>query len=362
LTRRFAAVLLSLLLLVQPVLVSAAGYEYKVTYEFENRGTAPLVLTDMDVAVPMFMNSSWQKVRLAEASVSFTVEELDEDGSKGAVMGVPRTLGPGESTSFTVSYAMESTARAVPGFSQSDAEPLSSIPQSLVDAYCFPTETFQSDHPLIASKAQEVAGGATTVLEAVDLLVEYVKGEITYRNFEVPMYPNATLQDGLGDCDDQSILLISMLRNLGIPSYLQVGVYIHPSIDDSETSWDGHLTNTQTGVGWHGWAMVYVPPWGWVPVDLTLTSSNDGLEFLRRAPEYGGNVLTAYEVSRQPYIGESLETRDRIIGSTLYVTIIDEATEIQESSLGMDAWLVAGLGASVAAALVMMFVSGRKAS
>jgi hypothetical protein len=22
-------------------------------------------------------------------------------------------------------------------------------------------------------------------------------------------------------------------------------------------------------IGWHGWAMVYIPPWGWLPVDLT---------------------------------------------------------------------------------------------
>jgi len=362
LTRRFAVLLLALLFLVQPVLGKTASYEYTVTYVLENKGTAPLELTDMDVAVPMFMNTSWQTVRLAEASVPYTVMEIDADGGMGAVMGVTRTLGPGESTSFTASYAMEPTPRAVPGFGSSDAEPLSSIPQTLVDTYCVSTETFQSDHPLIASRAQEVAGGAATVLEALDLLVEYVMGETTYRNFEVPMYPNATLLDGLGDCDDQSILLISMLRSLGIPSYLQVGVYIHPSIDDTDTSWDGHLTNTRSGVGWHGWAVVYVPPWGWVPVDLTLTSSNDGLELLRKAPEYEGNVVAAYEVSRQPYIGESLEVRDRVVGSGLYVTIIDEASEVHVGGLGGDEWFVAGLGAAVAVALVMMFVSGRKAS
>ena len=97
-------------------------------------------------------------------------------------------------------------------------------------------------------------------------------------------------------------------------------------------------------------------------MDLTLTNSNDGLELLRKAPEYEGNVVAAYEVSRQPYIGESLEVRDRVVGSGLYVTIIDEAAEVHVGGLGGDAWFVAGLGAAVAAALVMMFVSGRKAS
>jgi hypothetical protein len=277
-------------------------------------------------------------------------------------MGVRRTLGPRESTSFTAVYAIESTARAVPGFDPSEAEPLSSVPEELADAYCVATETFMSGHPLIASRAMEVAGDAATVLEALSLLVEYVREETTYANFEVPMHPNATLIDGLGDCDDQSILLISMLRSLGVPAYLQVGVYIHPNIEDSETSWEGHLTNTRRGVGWHGWAMVYVPPWGWVPVDLTLTSSEDGLELLRKAPEYGGNVVAAYDVSRQPYIADSLATREKIIDSGLYVTITDEAEEAQGGGLGVEAWLVAGLGVVVAVALVMMFISGRRAS
>jgi len=362
LNRRLAALLLVTLCIVQPVQGRAARYEYRVTYVYENRGAAPLELTDMDVAVPLFMNSSWQNVRLAEASVPYFVKEMDADGGLGAVMGVKRTLGPGESTSFTASYAVESSSRAVPGFDVSEAEPLSSVPKELADAYCVVTETFQSNHPLIASRAREVAGDAATVLEALDLLVEYVREETTYTNFEVPMYPNTTLINGLGDCDDQSILLISMLRSLGVPAYLQVGVYIHPNIEDSETSWEGHLTSTQRGVGWHGWAMVYVPPWGWVPVDLTLTSSQDGLELLRKAPEYGGNVVAAYDVSRQPYIGESLATRSRIVGSDLYVAITDEAQEVQGGGLGFEAWFIAGLGAVVAAALVMMFVSGRRAS
>jgi hypothetical protein len=97
-------------------------------------------------------------------------------------------------------------------------------------------------------------------------------------------------------------------------------------------------------------------------VDLTLTSSEDGLELLRKAPEYGGNVVAAYDVSRQPYIADSLATREKIIDSGLYVTITDEAEEAQGGGLGVEAWLVAGLGVVVAAALVMMFISGRRAS
>jgi hypothetical protein len=350
------------LLLVQPAYASAAKYEYTMSYVIENRGSVPQELMDEDVAVPLFMNTSWQTIRMKEASVPYTVKDMDVDGGRGAVMDVSRTLNPGESASFTVTFMIESTGSAVPGFNPSEAGPASDIPRSLVDAYSVATETFRSDDPVIASRARDIVGDADTVLGSLDLLIEYVTSEITYYNFEVPRYPNTTLSEGLGDCDDQSILLISMLRSLGLPAYLQVGIYINPNINDDQTSWQGHLTNTCRGVGWHGWAMVYVPPWGWVPVDLTLTTSKDGLELLKKAPEYSGSVIPAYAVSKQPYIGDALGTRTRIIGSDIYVTITDEAAEVYGGGLGGEAYLVAGLGLAVAAALVLMFVSGRRGS
>jgi hypothetical protein len=360
LSRRFPLLLLATLLLVQPAYASATKYEYTMSYVMENRGSGPLELPDEDVAVPLFMNTSWQTIRMKDASVPYTVKVMDVDGSRGAVMGVSRTLNPGESSSFTVTFTIESTGRTVPSFNPSEAGSASDIPRSIVDAYSVATETFRSDDPVIAFKAREVVGNADTVLESLELLIEYVTSKTTYYNFEVPRYPNTTLAEGLGDCDDQSILLVSMLRSLGLPAYLQVGIYIHPNINDDQTSWQGHLTNTCRGVGWHGWAIVYVPPWGWVPVDLTLTTSKDGLELLKNAPEYSGNVIAAYDVSKQPYIGDALETRARVIGSDIYVTVTDEAAEVYDGGLGGEAYLVAGLGLAVVVALVFMFVSGRK--
>ena len=354
--------LVVILCLAQPTQAIASEYNYSITYVFENRGQTPLELIESDLTVPLFMNTSKQIVKVKEASAGYTSETVDVDGNQAATMTVGRILSPGQSITFTVFYVIYSEAWSVPGFSLSEAEGSSSIPSTLIDQYTRPSETFMSDDPHIAAKAEEVVGDADTVLETLILLVEYVSGETTYYNFEVPRYPNATLSEETGDCDDQSILLISMLRSLGVPAYLQVGIYVHPSISDSQTSWEGHLINTRSGVGWHGWAMVYVPPWGWVPVDLTLTSEKDGLELLRKAPEYNGNVVSALNVSRQPYIGETLATRARILGSGLYVTVIDEAEEINGGGLGSEVYLVAGLGLAVMAAIVLMFVSSRKGS
>ena len=182
----------------------------------------------------------------------------------------------------------------------------------------------------------------------------------TYCNFEVPQYPSDTLANHLGDCDDQSILLITMLRSLGIPAYLQVGIYIHPSIDDSDTSWEGHLTNEAKGVGWHGWTMVYIPPWGWVPVDLTLTSAKSGLDLIQNSPEYGVNIIPVMNVSTQPYIGATLETRERIINSSIYVTVSDEAHAVYGADNPFQNYLLIGLGLALLVSIGLMFRSSGK--
>jgi hypothetical protein len=188
-------------------------------------------------------------------------------------------------------------------------------------------------------------------------LVEYIINNTTYCNFEVPQYPSATLENHLGDCDDQSILLITICRSLGIPAYLQVGIYINPNIDDMDSSWEGHLATEADGVGWHGWAMIYIPPWGWTPVDLTLTSEESGFELIKHAPEYSPNIIPVLNVSKQPYVGETLITRERIINSSLYVTVSNEAYIVYNSENPLQNYILLGLGAVLIVTIGLMFIS-----
>jgi hypothetical protein len=213
--------------------------------------------------------------------------------------------------------------------------------------------------PEISSLAKRLSYDQHTVLDIVIRMLLWFRENTTYCNYEVPIYPTKILEDGLGDCDDQSILFITMCRSLGIPAYLQVGIIIHSSIGDSKTSWEGHLTNTQEGVGWHGWAMVYIPPWGWVPVDLTLTQSEEGVDILKKSPEYNSNIITALNISNQPYIGETLSTRERIINSTLFITVIDEAHLVKNTPIWVNYGII-GIGLAVLTSIILMFRTGGK--
>lgn len=62
-----------------------------------------------------------------------------------------------------------------------------------------------------------------------------------------------TLQAGHGDCGEQTMLLIALMRMNGIPARWQSGW----------TFTDGDYNNI------HDWAEIYLAPYGWIPVDVT---------------------------------------------------------------------------------------------
>lgn len=330
-----------------------------------NNGSEPIKIDETDHTVPLFANSSLQTVWITKSSTSYTVKVVDDDGNMGAVMEIDDILQPGEVIGFNVTYTIDSLDTKKPTLSLEAAQNFNALPSSLVSKYTVATETFMVEDQTIKSKAQEIAGGEETVLGAVTKLIEYVTSSTTYQNFELPQYPNITMSTKRGDCDDQSILLVSMARSLGIPAYLEVGVVINPAIEDSETSWGGHLSNSQDGIGWHGWAMIFIPPWDWIPVDLTLTSANSGLELLQKAPEYESNVVKCFDVNLQGYVGDAISTRNRIMNSTIYVALTDKADLVNtydNFKINSDMIMISGLGIAVTGAIVLMFVSGRRKS
>jgi len=344
-------------------LVSAADsttYFYKLDYTFENRGDEDYPFEREDYTLPLFINNSWQIVTIMNISGGYTLDVIDLDGNRGVIMDVDDTLPPGENLSFSIEYQIVSSSQERPTFTMDEADGFSAIPPELVSEYTGHTESFTVNDPIIIDVAQRASKGDETVLGTVANLLDYVTQNTTYCNFETPRYPLDTLSDNLGDCDDQSLLLISMARSLGIPAYLKVGVIIHPSIVDSDTSWDGHLENDADGIGWHGWVMIYIPPWGWVPVDLTLIDEDTGLDYIINSPEYDPNIIEALDVSEQAYIGDTVATRERIIVSDLHVTIIDEAGEVYGNGLGTETYLILVIGSALAVAIFMMFrASGR---
>jgi len=340
--------------------VETYRYRYVMSYVFENRGSAPFTLDQDDASVPIFVNNGHQTVTVTSSDPALGDSYVDDDGNSLRNCGIPLTINPGQKLSYAVVYEIASSDDPSISINTNDAGGISDIPPSLVAQYVFPTETFTSNNTDVMEKARQLTENRTTVLGKVMAMLWWLKGNITYDSSEVPRYPTETLKELKGDCDDQAILLISLCRSLGIPAYLQVGIILSEGIDVSESSWDGHLMIEEKGIGWHGWTMVYMPPWGWLPVDLTLTSTSNPLEVIQNSPERSHMVVTCLDVSKQAYIGDSRATREKITASGLYVTSKDEATVIKEEIWAYSSMIV--LGVVLAASVIVMFWAARRRS
>jgi transglutaminase-like putative cysteine protease len=297
-------------------------YVYRSSYTYENLSNDTFPFTESDTSLLLFQENRWQTANIREISHEILKIIDDEDGNPTALINLPSEIPPEQTLTFSVEYVITAEDMPRPSIDPVDAGNITAIPEKIKREYTPETETFRKNEE-IESLAHRLAGNTTTILGIVVDVLGWITENISYCNFEVPLYPDETLGDSQGDCDDQAILMISMLRSLGIPAFLQVGVVFSDGISDETSSWGGHLTFKQEGVGWHAWVMAYVPPWGWLPVDLTLTAYSEPMEIILGAPQYDSSIITAFNVSKQPYISSSRASRKEIMESDVYITITD---------------------------------------
>ncbi|UCC28363.1 MAG: transglutaminase domain-containing protein, partial [Candidatus Bathyarchaeota archaeon] len=126
----------------------------------------------------------------------------------------------------------------------------------------------------------------------------------------------------------QAILLITLCRIVGIPAFLQIGaIQTHQLLNPSY--WDSHLEVVQKWIGWHGWAMVYIPPWKWLPVDLTYVFGglDNPLNAITNAAVTSQITIQYMNISQTDYVASSRNEREFLTSNNFYVFIEDEMIE-----------------------------------
>jgi len=304
--------------------------ETSVTYY--NNGTENWVFTNEDRAVGLFMNNTWQTVHLTYHSHPLE-SDVDKDGNPIAILQFPKTkIEPGENISYSVTYYALSKPRLLPNIKEENSETLNDIPEELVERYCGEADSWLVNDPELKDLACSIAQNETNVLTIVKESVTWIRQNINYHSHEVPLYPNETLARGKGDCDDQAILFITLCRILKIPSYLQIGYVYDPTILTNETRWEGHARIFQKGIGGHGWAMTYIPPWGWLPVDLTFWSYNP-LNAIKTAAVTSQGVIQYMNVSQMDYVASQREAGEFLKNNNFYVYAEYEMTQTSPENL-----------------------------
>ena len=193
----------------------------------------------------------------------------DEDGNVYIAWS-----GNGTKVEIEIEVEIESSVTPVTNISLDMAGSFSDIPKTLSN-YLSPNDAWNVT-PDIKKLAQSLMD-PNNVLKTVLNYAEWIDEHILY-----PYNPphllawnaSQTLKKMVGDCDDRAILFIAMAHSVGIPAFLQIGgVYLKGYNDELEFE-GGNIKYSFFNVGWHGWVVVYIPPWGWVPLDLTFFSGS----------------------------------------------------------------------------------------
>jgi hypothetical protein len=329
-----------------------AGFEIKMSATFSNNGTAPWTLTEEETAVGLFMNTTWQTVHLIESSHPLEMPEIDEDGNAVALLRLPEsTLQPREIVSYTLTYHAISHPRSLPDIDEAASGTVLEIPENLVEEYSRVEHNWLINDVKLDQLANNITSGETRVLKIVKSLVTWIRSNIKYETHERPLYANETFTRKEGDCDDQAILLITLCRILGIPAYLQVGcIYLPEATHLKETYWGGHVTVVSRRIGWHGWAIVYIPPWGWFPVDLTYVKEglDDPLNSIKGAAVTMQGVIQYTNISRNDYVASHQRYQEFLQTYDLYIYEQDEMISLDVPDPWYDfAWRVFPLALAV---------------
>jgi transglutaminase-like putative cysteine protease len=261
-----------------------------------------------------------------------------------AVLGSERAVEPGENASYSVSYNILLRPRSISELRESDSGLINDIPYYLREIFCVPSPPFLVWDEGVRRVALSLAGSESNVLRIVKRFVGWIWRNIRYPSsaHDIPYYPNETLKSGEGDCDDQAILFVTFCRILGIPAYVQIGCVYLSDFEYNGTGWDEHVRSELVRVGWHGWAIVYIPPWGWLPVDLTfvLGSPDDPTNAIRSSAvaAYPGVVQYA-NISRSDYVGSTRAYRDFLLQNDFYVFSRDEMSEVFLGDLNGDGFV-----------------------
>ncbi|MGA2572609.1 MAG: transglutaminase domain-containing protein [Candidatus Methanomethylicaceae archaeon] len=265
---------------------------------------------------------------LFDGNPAIWVMDSDSDGNPVIRILTNQTLEPRENATVELSFSLYLQPVVI---DLSGIGNISEIPSSIVEAFPLTGSYNLSQMPnasQLVATAQAIKGEDQNTLTVVFDMLQWFEGNMVYAsNYPYPQNVSQTFSTLSGDCDDQANLFVTFCRIVGIPAYTTLGPIYLPG-NDVET--DSNMVFNLTNVGWHGWAMVYLPnnsSGEWVPVDLTFFSgayNQDGHILSGNLFQHINSSAFAYwstaeylDIKNADYISDSVATRSVLINSSI---------------------------------------------
>ncbi len=131
---------------------------------------------------------------------------------------------------------------------------LSAVPTAVKKAYLVNGEKYLIGDPFVQETVKEVAGKEKNLYWRARKLYAWVIEKLSYKLAGGWETGPKVLKRGSGSCSEYTFAFISLCRAAGVPARFVGSVVVRKddtSVDDV----------------FHRWAEIYLPPYGWIPVD-----------------------------------------------------------------------------------------------
>ncbi len=295
-----------------------------------NLGDKPLPINQTDLLIFDYpINMSTQKVIGVKTYVNGTSYPYKIQGpwyNPSLVIQAPKyenmSLMPGQTVTSMVVYnvSVNVAQRLLQAVNIKPvlAEGWNYIPDKIKSNYTEATPLWNYSNPLVNLfityiRSQE---HSKTPLGAIEEVLEWFDKNVEYKTRIPARQPWETLMYMEGDCDDQSNLLITVLRGLSIPAYLEIGIVYIMGLNITSTAANGLLVYRFVNGGTHAWTSAYVPPWGWIRIDLT-ASLGIGINHIKGAAYYIYPTVVISRVYGQNYAASSARFIEELVSKKM---------------------------------------------
>ena len=228
----------------------------------------------------------------------------DPDGNEIAVFYFS-DVKKGRPLTIEISYIVQIEAACIelePTLMSSD---YSSVKVDLSE-YLREEEGLDSNSPEISGTANMLTSGKDTPYLKAKAIYDFITENVEYENVENTsgfQSPKETLAMKRGNCAAISKLFVALCRSCGIPSRQVDGIVFDPNLSPEKSI-------SKSG---HSWSEIYLPPYGWLPVDATFGISQKGkffaFNYRIHIREYYGQLVSKELGSL--YRGSSIQIRVR---------------------------------------------------
>ena len=227
--------------------------EARVEYMWSLYNYGPGEVRDLmvDVAIPDRLPN---QELLSELSFSAEPARMAKDrwGQRCAVFSKER-LPAGEKV--TIGYSADARVSAIRYLIiPEDTGTLADIPEEIRKAYTADGSRYRIDSPFIRETVKRVVGDEKNPYWIARKVYNHLIAELEYEMIGGWDVPEVVLKRGSGSCSEYTFAFIALCRAAGLPARYQGSVVVRgddASVDEA----------------FHRWAQVYLPNYGWVPVD-----------------------------------------------------------------------------------------------